>query len=507
MENVFELDIDIKQQNYIDKPVVRQNDDVVFIINVMDDNEPFDLSDVSTTTLSVERLDANKIISAGSTTDINQVTFKLPRSSVTIVGKSKATVQMYDADNRVSTFTFPFRVEKDPTGEGWVPDDGEKTLIEIVLGEGPQVIEDAKNATENALEAAEDAAEVKDATEAVRDATETVKNETQAVKEQAEQVIEDAEEVIEATEQERLDTKAEREATEQVRQETETARDGAITATSDAIEATSDARELVDNSTHVGEYDENEEYKKGNEVRVNGSTFVALKNTTGNAPPSVNDKSNEWWELRAQRGVDGQGAVASVNGQLPNEEGDVVLEIPDPDLSGIEAQIQELEDDFHEHKEESVTIFNERVLKNYEFKNSVLNNFEGWVRIAKLDRGMSQIFNFELLITQVSGSGANYAQASIDIKSTQNKKSFKLINSLKGVQGIQKIRIVDPNALWTEGNYLDIFVKNSHPISLMLEARFSDDSHAPTFLLDVLEQDPEVPVGYRITEIELGVAS
>lgn len=143
-ENKHILDIDIKEPTYINDPEVRQNDDVYFVINITDDGEPYDLSGLATITLAVKRSGGTVVISPGEKTDDNQVTFKLPKSSVSLIGKTEATVQMYDSDNRISTFTFPFRVVKDPSGKGWEPSDGEKTLIQVVLGDGPLVIQRAE---------------------------------------------------------------------------------------------------------------------------------------------------------------------------------------------------------------------------------------------------------------------------------------------------------------------------------------------------------------------------
>lgn len=146
MENTFILDVDLKKHNYIDTPQVRQNDDITFIVNVNDDDEPFDLSQVTTLTLAIKRSDGNTVLSVGQQTGDNQATFKLPRSSVSIVGNGQATVQLYDEENRVSTFTFPIKILKDPSD--YVPDDGDKTLIELVLGDGPQILSDAQEAAD-----------------------------------------------------------------------------------------------------------------------------------------------------------------------------------------------------------------------------------------------------------------------------------------------------------------------------------------------------------------------
>lgn len=128
-----------------------------------------------------------------------------------------------------------------------------------------------------------------------------------------------------ATEQERLNTKDEREATELVRQEVENLKGETKQAKDNAIDVTNEALEMIESNIHLGDYNSSTQYKKGNEIRVSGSSFVALKDTIGNPPPSISDKVNEWWELRAMRGLDGEGSVVTVNGISPDANGNVEL--------------------------------------------------------------------------------------------------------------------------------------------------------------------------------------
>lgn len=64
-------------------------------------------------------------------------------------------------------------------------------------------------------------------------------------------------------------------------------------------------------------------YSRNNVVTRNGSTFQSKVDNNTNKPPSVTDDN---WILLAQRGVDGKGAVATVNGVLPDENGNVVID-------------------------------------------------------------------------------------------------------------------------------------------------------------------------------------
>lgn len=64
-------------------------------------------------------------------------------------------------------------------------------------------------------------------------------------------------------------------------------------------------------------------YSKNNVVTHNGSTFQSKVNNNTNNPPTATDAN---WILLAQRGVDGKGAVASVNGVFPDSNGNVVID-------------------------------------------------------------------------------------------------------------------------------------------------------------------------------------
>lgn len=59
--------------------------------------------------------------------------------------------------------------------------------------------------------------------------------------------------------------------------------------------------------TPKGNYSDATAYVEGDAVLDNGSTWVALVSTTGNAPPVLPTESNSWWHLLARKGTDGTG--------------------------------------------------------------------------------------------------------------------------------------------------------------------------------------------------------
>ncbi|MGM9925223.1 MAG: hypothetical protein ACI35R_13340 [Bacillus sp. (in: firmicutes)] len=107
-----------------------------------------------------------------------------------------------------------------------------------------------------------------------------------------------------------------------------TAASNANTATEKAASATSKLEPLLPNVqglVNTGSYVNTTPYKKNNIVEYNGSSFQALEDTVGNPPPVLPVKSNEFWMLVAQRGVDGEGSVSTVNGKAPNVNGNIDL--------------------------------------------------------------------------------------------------------------------------------------------------------------------------------------
>jgi Collagen triple helix repeat (20 copies) len=71
-------------------------------------------------------------------------------------------------------------------------------------------------------------------------------------------------------------------------------------------------------------------YQENDVTFDQGSSWIALQNTTGNAPPTLPTTSNAYWSLMAIKGTDGAGAVDSVNGSI----GVVVLDTDDISDSG-----------------------------------------------------------------------------------------------------------------------------------------------------------------------------
>lgn len=111
-----------------------------------------------------------------------------------------------------------------------------------------------------------------------------------------------------------------------------TATANAIQATTNATKAYNDIQQVlpnVQNLENVESWNSTTQYHKNNIVEFNGSSFMALQDSLGQQPPTLPTKQNEYWSLLAQRGVDGTGAVSTVNGISPDVNGNVLLTASD----------------------------------------------------------------------------------------------------------------------------------------------------------------------------------
>lgn len=107
-------------------------------------------------------------------------------------------------------------------------------------------------------------------------------------------------------------------------------------ATTDANNAAQEAQSAIDNMQafinqfgNAESYDNSKLYKANNIVEFDGSGFICIKDTQGNPPPTLPTKRNEWWQLFAQKGTDGTGAVSKVAGKTPELDGNVPLSAQD----------------------------------------------------------------------------------------------------------------------------------------------------------------------------------
>jgi hypothetical protein len=95
------------------------------------------------------------------------------------------------------------------------------------------------------------------------------------------------------------------------------------------------AAESITQLEYIAPYNADTQYVKNNIVRKDKNSYIALQPTLGNEPTGIID--SPFWGVIAIGGEDGtgNGTVTSVNSVGPDENGNVSITIPDPDLSGL----------------------------------------------------------------------------------------------------------------------------------------------------------------------------
>jgi len=179
--------------------------------------------------------------------------------------------------------------------------------------EAKKATEDSKIATQNSITATQESIATKDATEAVRANTETVRVATELVKTETEKV--------------RDETKILYEDVNTLKGETELAKNETIVATQKAndasdliVEKVQEYDDYIYDYEYLLQYDPNKSYKKHNQVYFGRNSYIAIKDVpTGNSPPIEKAQlGNEYWNMFAIGGIDGEGSVSSVNGVSPD---------------------------------------------------------------------------------------------------------------------------------------------------------------------------------------------
>ena len=198
---------------------------------------------------------------------------------------------------------------------------------DVATGKATTATKQADEATAKAIEATTDTldaiAKAVEATKQATEATEAAITATGKANESADKADAQAEYA-----------KVEGDKTKALTTDLQKAHEDLMPLKNDVVKATADANAATNNATSAYEkmkgwgaatpYAQGTTYNKNNVVTFNGSTYQARNDGVTQAPPTTS-ASNDDWILLAQRGVDGKGAVASVDGILPDGDGNVTL--------------------------------------------------------------------------------------------------------------------------------------------------------------------------------------
>src|SRR5690606_35947355 len=135
----FHIEVDFKQKKQIREPIVTQLDDLIFTVSVFDNGRPVELN--GSYKMVTKRPDSKSFFVEGVKTGENEITFDLGKAEVEKTGKVLAAIQLFDTNNqRISSFPFSFNVVED-LSLAQQPTSQERTLLEIVIQEGPSIVE------------------------------------------------------------------------------------------------------------------------------------------------------------------------------------------------------------------------------------------------------------------------------------------------------------------------------------------------------------------------------
>lgn len=194
-----------------------------------------------------------------------------------------------------------------------------------------QTIESANNAAINAANKASEAqqatTETQEATNAALQAIQTIEGLMADIQEAtmaAEQATQEANDATTLAQQATTEAQA---ATTAANESSNRADESAQNADNSANNANQIAQNISGYDKPIEEFGISKTFLKHQAARFNGSTYRAKVETTGNPLPVDPAVENDWWTLEAKRGTDGEGSVGSVNGKLPDDNGNVQIDV------------------------------------------------------------------------------------------------------------------------------------------------------------------------------------
>ncbi|MEY9976596.1 hypothetical protein [Lysinibacillus sp. RC79] len=233
---------------------------------------------------------------------LDKISVAIQEINLAITTANKATA---DAKKATSNANTAIQVVNDKVTEAtqlFDSLDALKTQMELLK----QQLETAKTDTETATSNANSAAQ--EVRNAIQDTNTAIAN-AEGATQKANQAVQDINEA--------------KEDLTQVVNDKITEADTAITNANNATDQADQAAEAIKGWGTATVWNETTQYEKNNIVTDNGSSWQATKANANSKPTNTNTD----WIMLAQRGVDGKGAVSSVNNVLPDEKGNVQLNI------------------------------------------------------------------------------------------------------------------------------------------------------------------------------------
>lgn len=309
--NTYRINVDLKRRLTSVVPTFKQGDNGVLIFKIYDDGQLYNLTGYTSSEITFLLPDGQTLL--GYPDLINgEIVYSFTRSEMAVPGRISTTLSITSGNTTVSIqpfncFVFPSYKDEDLSYIGILQE-----LIKEVQDLGMNLGETLERVTE-ALDLTEDAlSKIVDITN------------NEEIRLDNEMVRVNSEDVRASQEAERVSEENIRIANESTRQDNEQQRQNRFAQINNEFEE----KVEVLNQAKVLAYNPLTTYVPLNFVTYNGSTFAVLKSVTGVTP--TDDGVN--YLLAARRGVDGSGAVASVNGIFPTLDGNIELDLNSPDF-------------------------------------------------------------------------------------------------------------------------------------------------------------------------------
>ena len=324
--NEYILNVDIKRRMTSIVPTFKQGDSATLKFRIFDDGKAFDLSDFTRAEITF-RLPSNQTIVGEPYVDenTNMVVYEFVGVEMSEVGKLETILSIYSGTSMVSiqpfsVWIFDHLKDKDLSYIGILQDlIAEVQLLKQEVEETLSEAIDLKDKLNDVLNEANNSEQIRNTNEQNRITSENTRDSNESTRQQNELDRKNAESVRESNEATRIQN-------EQNRQnEFDNKINEAEEAITDTKKATDKANQAADSIKGWGQatvWNSTTTYSKNNVVTYNGSTWQSKGDNNLNSIPS---ETNTNWILLALRGVDGTGAVSTVNGKSPDGAGNVEL--------------------------------------------------------------------------------------------------------------------------------------------------------------------------------------
>lgn len=196
----------------------------------------------------------------------------------------------------------------------------------------------------------------------------------------------------------------------------------------------------MNNRIHRRDYSPSTNYVKHNEVFYNGSSWRCIVDNVGQVPIE-----GQYWTLVAQRGTDGKGSVASVNGALPDNTGNVNL-LP---INIGAAPSDHTHSELHSHSNKNVLdgLAEEQGKLKYKGQEigsvTSVNGKTGEVNITPIDIGLDKVDNTRDIEKPIS----LLTQTALDLKIPTNREGVANGIALLNADG----KVIDADGNLVEG--------------------------------------------------------